>query len=324
MEVPKVLADENYRRFKLAKARNQEIIDFWVKQAEKAGGEASLQNMVPYITSKLTSFVSNDIMRPIIAQQKSTVDFRDAMDNQKIVLVKLSKGRIGELNSSLLGMVIIGKILAAALSRDEVAEAERKPFYLYIDEFQNFLTDGVNQILAEARKYQLALTIGHQFIGQLTRKGGDTKIRDSIFGNVGTKICYRVGPDDAKYLASQFNGVFDENDFMKTANGNAYVQMLVDGTYPPPFSVNTFFWQSPYDMVPKDGNKQIASLVHNISRLRYGRDREVVETEIQQRAKVKLDPDEAKKFAKPAAPGFGGFGGFGGQAKDPLPKSDDL
>src|SRR5690606_26799753 len=152
----------------------QEVIDFWVKQAEKAGGDASLQNMVPYITSKLTSFVSNDIMRPIVAQQESTVDFRSAMDNEKIVLVKLSKGLIGELNASLLGMVIIGKILAAALSRvDILDESDRKPFYLYIDEFQNFLTEGVNQILAEARKYKLSLTIGHQFIGQLTRKGGD-------------------------------------------------------------------------------------------------------------------------------------------------------
>jgi hypothetical protein len=331
MEVPKVLADENYRRFKLSKATNQEVIDFWTKQAEKAGGDASLQNMVPYITSKLTSFVSNDIMRPIIAQQKSTVDFRDAMDNQKIVLVKLSKGRIGELNSSLLGMVIIGKILAAALSRDDIAEADRKPFYLYIDEFQNFLTDGVNQILAEARKYQLALTIGHQFIGQLTRKGGDTKIRDSIFGNVGTKVCFRVGPDDAKYLAGQYNGVFDENDFMKISNGNAYVQMLVDGTYPPPFSINTFFWNSPFDMVPKDGNLQLAGLIKNISRLKYGRDREVVESEIVQRARVKIDPEEAKKLgaAKPASGGMGGLGGGfggggfgGGAAADPLPKAD--
>ena len=139
MEVPKVLADENYRRYKLSKATNQEVIDFWTKQAEKAGGDASLQNMVPYITSKLTSFISNDIMRPIVAQQKSTVDFRWAMDNQKIVLVKLSKGVIGELNASLLGMVIIGKILAAALSRVDISnEGERSPFYLYIDEFQNF------------------------------------------------------------------------------------------------------------------------------------------------------------------------------------------
>jgi hypothetical protein len=323
MEVPKVLADDNYRKFKLSKAKNQEVIDFWTKQAEKAGGEASLQNMVPYITSKLTSFVSNDIMRPIIAQQQSTVDFRDAMDNQKIVLVKLSKGKIGELNASLLGMVIIGKILAAALSRVDIErEEDRKPFYLYIDEFQNFLTDGVNQILAEARKYQLSLTIGHQFIGQLTRKGGDTKIRDSIFGNVGTKICFRVGPDDAKYLASQFNGVFDENDFMKISNGNAYAQMLVDGTYPPPFSLNTFFWQSPYDLITKEGNRSLAELIRNISRLRYGRDREVVETEIIQRGRVKLDPEDAKKFAKPASPmgGLGGgLGGFGAPAKDPLP-----
>lgn len=319
MEVPKILADDNYRKFKLSKAKNQEIIDFWVKQAEKAGGEASLQNMVPYITSKLTSFVSNDIMRPIIAQQKSTVDFRWAMDNQKIVLVKLSKGTIGQLNSDLLGMVIIGKILAAALSRVDIEnEADRKPFYLYIDEFQNFLTEGVNQILAEARKYKLSLTIGHQFIGQLTRKGGDTKIRDSIFGNVGSKICFRVGPDDAKYLASQFQGVFDEEDFMNSPNGNAFVQLLVDGKYPPPFSINTYFWESPYDMIPREGNDKLGDLIRNISRLKFGRDRELVESEIKQRGNVKVEADN--KSVPPAAAGFGSTGGFG--VKDPLPKAN--
>lgn len=324
MEVPKVLADENYRRYKISKAKNQEVIDFWVKQAEKAGGEASLQNMVPYITSKLTSFVSNDIMRPIIAQQESSVNFRKAMDEQKIVIVKLSKGRIGELNASLLGMVVIGKILVAALSRDEIEESKRHPFYLYIDEFQNFLTDGVNQILAEARKYKLSLTIGHQFIGQLVQKGGDTKIRDSIFGNVGTKVCFRVGPDDAKYLASQFQGIFDEDDFTSAANGNAYVQLMVDGKYPPPFSLDTYFWQTPYDLVPREPNHKIAQLVKNISRLKYGRDREVVESEIQQRGSVKLDPNEAKKFDPQKGPGgFGGIGGGGfGGSKDPLPKAD--
>ena len=182
--------------------------------------------------------------------------------------------------------------------------------------FRIFLTEGVNQILAEARKYKLSLTIGHQFIGQLTRKGGDTKIRDSIFGNVGSKVIFRVGPDDAKYLASQYQGVFDEGDFMNAANANAFVQLLVGGRYPKPFSLNTYFWESPYDMVAKEGNKQLSELIRNISRLKFGRDREVVESEIKQRANVKLDPKDAKKVgAKP-----GGLGGFGG-ARDPLPKA---
>ncbi len=159
LEVSKVLSDEEFRRFKLSKAKTQVVKDFWEKEAEKAGGEAALANMVPYITSKLTSFIANDLMRPIVAQQKSAFSFRKAMDEQKIIMVKLSKGLIGEINANLLGMVIVGKILLAALSRVDQLESERKDFFLYIDEFQNFLTEGIQVILSEARKYRLCLTI---------------------------------------------------------------------------------------------------------------------------------------------------------------------
>ncbi|MCX6742771.1 MAG: type IV secretion system DNA-binding domain-containing protein, partial [Candidatus Parcubacteria bacterium] len=155
LEVSKVLSDEDFRKYKLSKTKTQVVKDFWEKEAEKAGGEASLANMVPYITSKLTSFIANDVMRPIVAQQKSAFSFRKAMDEQKIIMVKLSKGLIGEINANLLGMVIVGKILLAALSRVDQPEAQRKDFFLYIDEFQNFLTEGIQVILSEARKYRL-------------------------------------------------------------------------------------------------------------------------------------------------------------------------
>jgi hypothetical protein len=308
MEISKVLADEGYRKYKLSKSTNPEVIHFWEQQAEKAGGEASLQNVVPYITSKLTSFVSNDIMRPIIAQQKSTVDFRWAMDHQKIILVNLSKGRIGELNAYLLGMVIVGKILAAALSREDIRdERMRKPFYLYIDEFQNFLTDSVVTILSEARKYQLSLNIAHQFLGQLTMSNGSSKIRDAIFGNVGTKVVMRVGIEDAEVFAKDFEGIFSAEDISKQPNMHAYVKLLVGGKYPPPFSIETNYNASAFSQMVEP-NKELAEIIKQISRLRFGRDREIVESEIKERAKFQ------KEVKKPEqAGGLGGlFGGMGG------------
>ncbi|MBL8014890.1 MAG: TraM recognition domain-containing protein [Candidatus Doudnabacteria bacterium] len=304
MEISRVLADEGYRKYKLSKATNIEVVQFWTKQAEKAGGDAALQNVVPYITSKLTSFVSNDIMRPIIAQQKSTIDFRWAMDNQKIVLINLSKGRIGDLNAYLLGMVIVGKILAATLSREDIRdEKDRVPFYLYIDEFQNFLTDSIVTILSEARKYGLSLNIAHQFLGQLNRKGGDTMIKDAIFGNVGTKVVMRVGIEDAQVFEKDFAPLFSASDITKQPNQHAYIKLLVDGKYPPPFSLTTTYNLSPFAQMGTP-NKEIAQMIKQISRLRYGRDREVVEAEIKSRTNFFVEVKEEKK---------GGLGGlFGG------------
>lgn len=305
MEISRVLSDEGYRKYKLGKATNIEVINFWTKQAEKAGGDAALQNVVPYITSKLTSFVSNDIMRPIIAQQQSTIDFRWAMDNQKILLINLSKGRIGDLNAYLLGMVIVGRILAATLAREDMGRADRKAFYLYIDEFQNFLTDSIVTILSEARKYGLSLNIAHQFLGQLNRKGGDTMIKDAIFGNVGTKVVMRVGIEDAQVFEKDFAPTFTAADLTKQSNQHAYIKLLVDGKYPPPFSLTTTddvaFAQR------GDGNKELANMIKQISRLRYGRDRDVVEQEIKDRSKffqeVKQEPKD----------GMGGLFGGGGK-----------
>jgi hypothetical protein len=308
MEISKVLADDEYRKYKLSKATNVEVRDFWTKQAEKAGGEASLQNIVPYITSKLTSFVANDTMRPIIAQQKSTIDFRWAMDNEKIVLINLSKGRIGEMNAYLLGMVVVGKILAAALSRVDTPEALRKTFYLYIDEFQNFLTDSIETILSEARKFKLSLNIAHQFLGQLKTKTGDTKIRDAIFGNVGTKVVMRVGIEDAEVFRKEFEPVFSPEDVAKQPNMHAYVKLLVAGQYPPPFSIYTGFDLSAFsEMSIGSGNPELAETIKQISRLRFGRDRELVEAEIKARSKFK------KEVPQQGGGGLGGLAGlFGG------------
>jgi len=235
MEIPKVLADEEFRKMKLSHCQNPVVRDFWLKEAEKAGGEAALANMVPYITSKLTTFISNDLMRPIIAQQKSALDFRKIMDEGKILLINLSKGRIGEINSHLLGMVIVGKILMAALSRADMPEGERKDFYLYIDEFQNVTTDSISQILSEARKYRLNLIIAHQFIGQLSEE-----ISKAVFGNVGSMCAFRVGPEDADFLEKQFEPVFTASDLINVSNYSGFAKLLINNDTTKPFNIKTY------------------------------------------------------------------------------------
>lgn len=275
MEIPKVLSDENFRRSRLEKCKNITVVDFWRKEAEKAGGEAALANIVPYITSKLTQFISNDMMRPIIGQQKSAFNFRDVMDSKKILLIDLPKGAIGETNAYLLGMIVVGKILMAALSRTDIAAASRQDFYLYIDEFQNFTTNSICQILSEARKYALALTVAHQYIGQLS-KGQDTAIKDAIFGNVGTMVAFRVGAEDAEFLIKSFGPVFNQYDMVNVGR-SAFIKLLVDGQTLRPFSLNTI-WPLLGTARP-DFSKKIRSL----SRFKYGQDKRLVEYEIAKR-----------------------------------------
>lgn len=275
MEIPKVLADEDYRRFKLSKCKNPVVYDFWVKEAQKAGGEASLQNMVPYITSKLNQFVANDIMRPIIGQQNSAFDFRKVMDNKQILLVKLSKGKLGDMNAYLLGMIIVGKILMAALSRTDVAEDKRPDFYLYIDEFQNFITDSIATILSEARKYRLNLIIAHQYVGQLVQNN-DTKTRDAIFGNVGTMVAFRIGAEDGEFLQKEFAPIFNAYDLVNIENRTAYIKLLIGGTAAKPFNMGINKYA--------ERNPELAEAIRELARLKQGRDRNLIEEEIRTRA----------------------------------------
>ena len=267
MEISRVLADEEFRRMKLSHCANPIVRDFWTKEAEKAGGEAALANMVPYITSKLTTFISNDIMRPIISQQVSGIDFREIMDGGKILLVNLSKGKIGEINARLLGMVIVGKILMSALSRVDTPEEERKDFYLYMDEFQNVTTNSIAQILSEARKYRLNLVIAHQFIAQLKEE-----ISKAVFGNVGSMVALRVGPEDAEFLEKQFAPVFTKHDLMSIDNYQCIVRLLMNSELTKPFNIKTLRSAS--------GDREIAQAFKELSRLRYGRDATIVNREI--------------------------------------------
>ena len=272
LEISRVLSDPEFRKFKLDHCSDQIVVNFWTKEAEKAGGEAALANMVPYITSKLTSFISNDVMRPIIAQQKSSFDLREVMDGQKIILMNLSKGSIGELNAYLLGMVMVGKILMAAMSRVDIPEEERKDFYLYIDEFHSFTTTSIVSILSEARKYKLNLIIAHQFIKQL-----DEKIRDAVFGNVGSLATFRVGPEDAEVVSKQLEPIFSPHDLINLDNFNTYLKMIVNGQMTVPFSLKT--------LKPEEGNSEIVNKVKEYSRNTFGRDRKEAEEEIFARLK---------------------------------------
>lgn len=273
IEVPRVFTDAAFRKDKLSRAANPTVIDFWEKEAVKAGGEASLANITPYITSKFNNFISNDYMRPIIGQPRSAFNFRRVMDDGKILLVNLSKGRIGDINAGLLGMVIVGKLLMAALSRVDTPQENRRDFNLYIDEFQNFTTDSIATILSEARKYRLNLVIAHQFIKQLAEK-----IRDAVFGNVGSMVVFRIGAEDAEFLAKEFKPVFSETDLINIDNFNAYAKLLINGQTTQPFNIRT--------LMPAKGNEQLKQSLKEYSRQTYGQSKEEVEAEILKRLRM--------------------------------------
>lgn len=270
LEVPRVLADKEYRMRLLEKCKNIVAKDFWEKEAEKAGGEAALVNVVPYITSKFNVFIANDYLRPIISQTKSSFNFREIIDTKKILLVNLAKGRLGDINSSLLGSIFVSKLLIAAFEQGGMPEEQRKDFYLYIDEFQNFVTESISTILAEARKYRLDLIVAHQFIKQLP-----VEISSAVFGNVGSKICFRVGSEDAPIMIKDFEPVFNEYDLINVPNLNFYIKMLINGKTNLPFNVQLYPWSK--------GDNERANLIKELSILKYGRDREMVESEAEER-----------------------------------------
>ncbi len=270
MEIARIFTDSKFRDRKLARITNPTVIDFWQREATKAGGEAALTNMTPYITSKFNAFTANDYMRVIIGQERSAFNFREVMDEGKILLVNLSKGKVGDLNANLLGMIIVGKILMAALGRVDIDQEKRKDFFLYIDEFQNFTTDSIATILSEARKYRLSLVIAHQFIAQLSER-----IRDAVFGNVGSTAAFRIGAPDADFLEKQFAPVFKAEDMMNIDNYNAYLKLLINGEATRSFNIKTI--QAPA------GDVSRADELREHSRSKYGRSREEVEREILKR-----------------------------------------
>ena len=264
IDVGRIFADKDFRDYKLSKCKDPLLMQFW-QGAEKSKGEQGLENWTQYVTSKFDNFTTNDIMRPIIAQEKSTFNIREIMDKKKIFLVNLSKGRLGDINSSLLGLILVGKFSQAALSR--VNSTERPDFYLYIDEFQNISTPAISSILSEARKYRLSLNLAHQYIGQL-----EEDIKNAVFGNVGSVVTFRISSDDAKYMESQFDPIFKATDIMKIDNRNAYLKLLVRGEPKKPFDITV--------LPPEKGDINKIDALKELSYLKYGRPREEVEAEI--------------------------------------------
>ena len=269
LEITRVLADKEFRDLKLSRCKNPIVKQFWVS-AEQTTGEQSLANFVPYISSKFDNFISNDIMRPVVLQQNSVFNFRKIMDEKKILLVNLSKGRLGDINANLIGLVLVGKIQMAALSRVDMFGKPMNDFYLYIDEFQNVTTDSIASILSEARKYRLSLNIAHQYITQL-----EENIKNAVFGNVGSMAVFRVGVEDATFLEPKFKPQFSSSDITKLDNFNAYISMLVNGQPTKPFNIHT--------LAPEKGNPNIVDNLKELSYVKYGRDREEVEAEIMAR-----------------------------------------
>ncbi len=287
LEITRVLADAKFRDLKLSRCKNPIVTQFWRDIATKSTGEASLANMVPYITNKFDVFISNDVMRPIIAQQRSSFNFRDIMDNKKILLVNLAKGKLGEMNANLLGMIIVGKLFLAAMSRVDSYGMKLPDFYLYIDEFQNISTPSIAGILSEARKYGLSLNIAHQFIAQI-----DPEIRDAVFGNVGSMAVFRISADDAQYLESHFSPTFTATDLMKIESHNCYLKPLINGVPVAPFNIAVY--------PPNKGVPQIVEQLQQLSYMKYGREREVVDSAIVK--KYQQTAAAASNQPKPSAP----------------------
>jgi len=286
IDVSRVFADPAFRELKLSRCKDPLVVQFWREIAQKAGGESSLANMVPYINSKFDVFLSNDVMRLIIAQQQSAFNFRELMDNRKILLVNLAKGKLGDINANLLGLILVGKILMAALSRVDSVGQKLPDFYLYIDEFQNVTTDSISAILSEARKYRLSLNVAHQYISQL-----DEGIRDAVFGNVGSMAVFRVGAEDAQFLESQFAPTYEAREIMKIPNWNAYMKILVNGLPAKPFNIKT--------MAPPEVNPEVGARIKEYSQATHGVSREEVEAVIAKKYASQ------KKAPAPAAPQAG-------------------
>ncbi len=277
IEIPRMFTDDKFRKDKTDNLKNLIVKNFWQQEYEQSQEGQQAADMLSYVISKIGRFLTNDMMRNIIGQPKSAFDVRDIMDNKKILLVNLSKGKIGEVNSSLLGLIIVSKIQMAAMARADVPKEERHDFYLYMDEFQNFITDSIATILSEARKYRLNLIMAHQYINQLV-VNNDTSTRDAVFGNAGTMVSFRVGAEDAEVLEKEFAPVFDQNDIINVAKYTANIKLLIDNTASRPFNMNT--------ILPPEGDRSIVPTLKELSALKYGRPRDEVEADIKERGQL--------------------------------------
>jgi hypothetical protein len=273
IDIPRVFTDKVYREKKLVYVTDPTVLRFWKEEFAQAEKSNQAGELFSYIISKIGRFISNEMMRNIVGQSQSSFDIRTVMDTKKILLVNLAKGLTGDINSNLLGFMLVSKMQMAALSRADVPEADRQDFYLYIDEFQNVTTDSISVILSEARKYKLNLTIAHQFIAQL-----DEKIKDAVMGNVGSMLAFTIGAPDAETIGKQFEPDVSQNDLMNIENKNAYVKLIINGMVSRPFTLQA---------LPPMGqsNPRVGEAIKQLSRLKFGKDRRLVEMKVQERIK---------------------------------------
>jgi len=269
--IMRMLSDKDYRKKVVDNLKDPVVKGFWVNEFAKYSQKFETEATAA-IQNKVGQFVTNPLIRNILGQPRSSLDMRKAMDEGKILIVNLSKGKIGEDNSALLGAMIITKLQLAAMSRVDIPESERKDFYLYVDEFQNFATDSFANILSEARKYHLCLVLAHQYISQLVH-ATTTKVRDAVFGNVGTMLSFRVGAEDAEFLEKEFQPDFMANDFVNLPKYNFYAKLMIDGISSRPFSAKNI---EPY----KKPEQSFKNLIIENSRREYGTSREIVEKKI--------------------------------------------
>ena len=287
IDLPRLYTDDSWQRYKVNKVKNPVVKAFWEKEMTATGAREK-QEMIPYFSAKFGPFVTNAQIRNIIGQVKSGFDFRKVMDEGKILICNLAKGKVGDLNSQLLGSVMVAKIQMAAMSRVDIPEEERKDFYMYVDEFQTFVTESFAAILSEARKFRLNLVIAHQYISQITRMAGggkgvheDTTIRDAVFGNVGSMLCFKIGAQDAEYMAKEFSPIFSEQDLINIANYQAYIKIAIDNATSRGFTMSTV-----YD--PSKGDVEASEAFKQLSRLKYAREKSFVEREIYRRVGTKV------------------------------------
>jgi len=264
--IPRIYVDKKYRKEIVDNIKDPVVRSFWVDEFANYNEKFRSEAIAP-IQNKVGQFLSSSIIRNIVGQPKSTIDLQDIMDNRKVLIMNLSKGKIGEDNAALLGAMMITKIQLTAMARARIPEADREDFYLYVDEFQNFATESFATILSEARKYRLNLTIAHQYITQMAEE-----VRDAVFGNLGTIITFRVGAFDAEFMEPEFLPTFTQTDLVNLPNRNAYIRLMIDGITSKPFSMST---------IPPSGTRyDNREKVIKVSRERFGRPKSLVEEKI--------------------------------------------
>lgn len=299
IDVPRLFVDESFLKYKMSKIKNPVVKAFWDHEYAQTG-DREKQEMIPYFSAKFGPFITNTTIRNIIGQPKSAFNIREIMDNQRCLLVNLSKGKIGDLNAQLLGLVFVSKVNLAAMSRADVAEKDRRDFYFYVDEFQNFATDTFGEILSEARKYRLALIMAHQFIAQIGGSGekykstGKPSIKEAVFGNVGTIMSFKVGAEDAEYLEKEYAPTLSQQDIIGIANYTTYCKLNIDNASTRPFDIKTI-WDNYYR------NDRAAAIIKEYSRKMYGRKKQYVDMEIEARLGITGEsvPEDAAEMPVP-------------------------